>query len=80
MKSKPSEQRMIVTVRVKCSGYRSLEKKVEIKGPFNTGGVVTVITGVTGKVLQKLSNDYIEVLVEPSDYSKCEADGFQRIF
>ncbi len=60
---------MKVTVRVKTSGKKPLEGKLELKGPFHTGDVVTLITGYVGKVMQALSRDFIEVDVEPSVYT-----------
>ncbi len=60
---------MIVTLRVKTEGKKPLEGKLELKGPFHTGDVVTLLTGYVGKVLMVLSKDYIEVKVEPSVYT-----------
>ncbi len=76
---------MIVTVRVKCPKHRTLERKVdemdfEIKGPFYTGNVISFLAGITGQIVAKLSNEYIEVEVTPSDYSKCKESGFEPIF
>jgi hypothetical protein len=59
---------MIVTVRVKLKGKKPLEGKLELKGPFHTGDVVTLITGIAGRILQASARDYIEVEVEPSVY------------
>lgn len=59
---------MIVTLRLKLKGKKPLEGKLELKGPFHTGDVVTLITGYAGKVLCALARDYIEVEVEPSVY------------
>ena len=59
---------MIVTVRVKTSGKKPLQGTLELKGPFRTGDIVTLLTGYVGKVLMALSRDYIEVEVQPSVY------------
>ncbi len=60
---------MIVTMRLKLKGRRPLQGKLELKGPFHTGDVVTLITGSVGKVLCALAPDYIELEVEPSVYT-----------
>lgn len=67
---------MIVTVRIKRKGggVHPLEGKLELKGPFHTGNVITLITGIAGKILQASSRDFIEVEVEPSDYTKMKEE------
>ena len=73
---------MKATVHVKCKGHRTIGKtiEIEIKGPFYSGNVVTFFAGMTGKVLQKLSNDFFEVEVQPSDYTRCKDEfGFEPI-
>lgn len=76
---------MKVTVRIKCPQHRTLERNLEeadfeIKGPFYTGNMVTLLASITGKIVGTLSKQYIEVEVTPSDYSKCQEKGFQPIF
>lgn len=76
---------MKVTVRIKCPQHRTLQRNLEetefeIKGPFYTGNVITLLASITGKVVGSLSKQYVEVEVAPSDYSKCKENGFEPIF
>ena len=62
---------MIITVQIKMPGSsrKPLKGTLEVRGPCDTGSIVTTVTDfVVGKMIRLLPTEVIEVEVEPSVY------------
>ena len=72
---------MKVRIKLTESARKPLEGSLEIKGPCDTGSIVTTVTGfVVGKMSRMLLLGGIEIEVEPSVYKKYQEEGWKEAY
>ena len=74
---------MIVRIRIPGSARKPLKEEieVEVRGPCDTGSIVTTATGfVIGTISRVLPLGGIEIEVKPSVYEKCRKEGWKDAY